>query len=162
MTGKPKTDWIAIERYWRQRFPRTEAGAEGMAVALLAKPELWRDMGWPDVVSARRQVSVGRAICDIVLDHDDKSISIIEVKNAGLSLRDYCTGIGQLHYQAIMAASDFQTYHVRKALSMPGQFPVDVALACVAAGVDMIPMPTIDEWVGMLCAVDAKTSAPCH
>ncbi|MFG1462275.1 hypothetical protein V5F77_05175 [Xanthobacter sp. DSM 24535] len=159
MADKPRTDWEAIESYWRGLYPKTEAGAERMAVAFLPKESVWREMGWPDVRSIRRQVSVGRGICDIVVTHVDGSITIIEVKNAGLGVRDYCTGIGQLAYQSIMAASDFQAYRVRKVLAMPGQFPVDVALACIAADVDMFPMPTIDEWVAMLCASEAERAA---
>lgn len=180
MTQKPKTDWEAvqrefragqlsnreiasrfgvtegavleaIERHWRRYFPKTEHGAESMAIALVRNKTLAKEMGWPEISDIERQVRIGRAICDIVLRHTDGSVTIIEVKNAGLGLRDYCTGIGQLAYQAVMAASDFQTYCVRQVLAMPGQFPVDVALACIAADVDMLPMPQIDEWVGMLC-----------
>ena len=146
MTQKPKTDWEAIEREYRAG----EAGAERMVVDLAMEPKLWAEMGWPDVKTVARQVRIGRSIVDVVLTHSDGSLTLIEVKRQGLGLRDYCTGIGQLAYQAVMAMSDFRTYSVRRVLAMPGQFPVDIAIACMFAEVDMLPMPTIDEWVGFL------------
>jgi len=139
-------DWEAIEREYRAG----EVGVERIAAAVLSRPSCWAEMGWPDVASINRQVRVGRAIVDILVRHVDGSITLVEVKRAGLHLRDYCTGIGQLAYQAVMAMSDFQTFKVRRVLAMAGQFPVDVAIVCAAEDVDMLPMCTVDEWIGFL------------
>lgn len=152
---KPKTDWEAIEREYRAG----ELGVEKMAVDLLGNHVLWREMGWPDVDRVRSQVRIGRCIADIVVMHVDNSITVIEVKRSGLQLREYCTGIGQLAYQAIMAMSDFQTYKVRRVLAMPGQFPVDVAIACMADGVDMLPMPMIEEWLSFMRQAEQDLAA---
>lgn len=146
MSTRPPIDWEAIEREYRAG----ETGAERMAVELLRQQSLWREMRWPDVASITRQARIGRSIADILLRHVDGSLTLVEVKRQGLCLRDYCTGVGQLAYQAIMAMSDFQTLKVRRVLAMPGQFPVDVAIACVAADVDMLPMPTVDQWMGFM------------
>ena len=127
-----------------------ETGVERMTVDLIRKPDLWADMGWPEISKIERQVRIGRSVADIVVHHADRSITIIEVKVAGLSLRDYCTGIGQLAYQSVMAMSDFQTFSVRRVLAMPGQFPVDVAIVCMAQNVGMLPMPSIDQWMGFI------------
>lgn len=146
MAEKRKTDWEAIA----DRYRKGEAGAELMAVELILCPSLAGAMKWPEVVSVNRQVRIGRSIADILVRHADQSITLVEVKQRGLGLRDYCTGVGQLAYQAIMAASDFQTFHVRRVLAMPGQFPVDVAIACISAGVEMLPMPEVEQWIGFI------------
>lgn len=43
-----------------------------------------------------------------------------------------------------------QTFDVRRILAMPGQFPVDVAFACIHSGVEMLPMPEIEQWIGFI------------
>lgn len=46
---------------------------------------------------------------------------------------------------------------------MPGQFPVDVAIACAAEGVDMLPLCTVPQWIGFLkSANDDSDIADCE
>lgn len=142
----PITD-LAIKLYQKKELEvGREAEVERIAVAICGKPQLWKEMGWPEVTNIRCQVQLGGSRADILIEHTDKSVTLIEVKPGGLALRDYCTGIGQLAYQAIMAVSVFQTYCVRRALCLPGPIPPDLYLASLFADIDFLPVPTPEQW----------------
>lgn len=145
---RKSADWEAIE----SRYPDSELGVERLAFSIIShRPcDIAAEMGWPPIVSIARQVRLGRGIADIVLEHSDRSVSLIEVKGFGLGLRDYCTGIGQLAYQAILAMAFYQTCSVRRVLALPGPIPVDVILACHCAEADILPLPTPAQWRGFL------------
>jgi hypothetical protein len=136
-----------------------ETGIERRAVAFCRTQKIWQLMKWPPVTSIKRQVRLGNAIADIVLLHQDGSASILEVKRAGLCLRDYCTGIGQLAYHAIMAISLFQTFDVRRILVAPWPISPDVLLACHFAGVEILPLPSEEEWQDLLKTVSEELNA---
>jgi hypothetical protein len=133
-----------------------EDGIERLALLFCDRADIAEIMGWPEVNSVMRQVRLGGGIADIVLRHVDGSVSLLEVKRAGLGLRDYCTGIGQLFYQAIMAVSVYQTTDVRMVLVTPGPVPVDVILATAKAHIDILPLPSADEWRTSLREVAAE------
>lgn len=147
MTEQATPNWDAI-------YPTTEQGLEAACKELCRSPSLWDVMAWPPVSRIRRQFRLGKAISDLLLEHEDGSITLIEVKSPGLSLRDYCTGIGQLAYQTIMAMSHFQARTVRKVLATPGPVSVDLVFACEAAGVDIMPTMTMEQWRASLVDVD--------
>lgn len=131
----------------RKRYGDDERGVEQSVIDLLRAHDLVAEMGWPDIAAIRRQQALGRAISDLVLEHTDGSITVIEVKRHGLHLRDYCTGVGQLAYQGSMAALTYGTPNVRKVLALPGPVALDVVILCEAAGVDILPTPTPDQMV---------------
>jgi hypothetical protein len=131
---------------WERMFPRTEQGLEFAIVEMLRHPALLAEMGWPPIVRVRRQVRIGQQLTDIAIEHEDGSATIIEVKQGGLSLRDYCTGIGQLIYQSLMAMSFFQTAKVRRVLATPGPISIDLQMTCIAADIDILPTMTMDQW----------------
>lgn len=139
--GKPATDWEWL-------FPRTEQGLELAIVEMLLRQPaaLCAEMGWPPIVKVRRQVRLGQQLTDITVEHDDRSVTIIEVKQRGLPLRDYCTGIGQLIYQSLLAMSYFQAHTVRRVLATPGPVSPDLVMACAAADIDILPTMTMDQW----------------
>lgn len=139
---------------WLAKYPDSEAGLEAACIELCRSQELLDVMGWPPIARTFRQYRLGRGIADILLEHADGSVTLIEVKCGGLSLRDYCTGIGQLTYQAVMAASHFQTHNVRKVLATPGPVPVDVVIACAGADIDIMPTMTAEQWRQFLREAD--------
>lgn len=127
-------------------YPDTEAGLEAACIELCRRPDLLDIMGWPPVAKMFRQFHLGRGIVDVLIQHVDQSVTVIEVKRGGLALRDYCTGIGQLSYQAIIAASFFQTNQVRRVLATPGPIAPDLVIACAGADVDILPTMTMAQW----------------
>ena len=142
---------------WEATFAADEKGIERLALVFCDRADICSVMGWPAVASVQRQVRSGREIADIVLVRDDGSVALLEVKRAGLLLRDYCTGIGQLFHQAIMAVSVYQTTDVRLVLTLPGPVPTDVILACTMAGVDILPLPAPCHFVDEFRAVAPAT-----
>lgn len=143
---------------WEALYPASERGLESMCADLCCRPSLAEEMGWLPVAAIHRQLKLGNAIADIVVEHTDGSITVIEVKQPGLSLRDYCTGIGQLMYQSIMAASHFQTTNVSRVLATPGPISVDLIFACESAGIDLLPVSTIEQWRGFLREASYKAA----
>lgn len=135
---------------WTSAYPNNESGLEAVCVELCRLPSLADCMGWPPVSSIFRQFRLGRGVADIVIEHVDGSVTVVEVKRSGQSLRDYCTGVGQLAYHAVMAMSWFQARKVRKVLATPGPVPVDVVIMCAGSDVDILPTMTVTEWIGLL------------
>lgn len=87
-------------------------------------------------------------------------VELIEVKRGGLSLRDYCQGIGQLAYQEVMAMSYFQARVVRKVLAAPGPFSPDLVFACVGADVEMLPTMTMRQWRDWCVEIETARCRP--
>lgn len=138
----------------RQGLTQTREGrVERIALVMCGSPAIWETMGWPDVTDIHNQVQLGGSRADIVLQHADRSVTLVEVKPAGLGLRDYCTGIGQLAYQSIMAMSVYQTLDIRRVLCLPGPVPSDLVLATTLTDIEFLPLPTPAEWEGLLGSV---------
>jgi hypothetical protein len=95
-----------------------------------------------------REFKIPGAFVDIVSFHADGSISVFEAKRAGLSLRDYMTGIGQLMHASVQFGMAFSitTRHVRYVLATPTATDAHVGFACLAAGIEYMPFGTIEEY----------------
>lgn len=153
---KRPIDWELIERapltraidlYRTLRAPRgSESAIERICLVMCAKAAIWREMKWPAVTDINRQVKLGATIADIILSHVDGSFTIIEVKKAGLNIREYCTGVGQLCCQVVLAMSTFKTLRVRAVLALPGPVPPDIVLACFRANIEILPLQTEERW----------------
>lgn len=137
----------------REFYPNNETGLERACVELLRVGSLHEVMGWPPIKKINRQVRMGKAIADILIEHADGTITVIEVK-APSSLRDYCTGVGQLAYQGLLAMLTYQVRDVRRVLATPGPISLDLMLTCDASGVDILPLMTVAEWHEMLAGAE--------
>ena len=128
-------------------IPDNETGLEMFAQIMVGHKWLTSEMNWPDAYRVDRQVKIGAAIADLVVFHVDGSLTIIEIKAANLPLRDYCTGIGQLAYQAGAAVIDFAKppSMIRRVLAIPNPVSEEVSLACWMAGVTVLPLPTVAQ-----------------
>jgi len=147
--GKKSVDWKRIGAQYRPRKTQCDARESiinDYAAKFAGTAALADEMGWPKASKVISQVKVGGAIVDVMIKHVDGSITIIEVKRAGLGLRDYCCGIGQLMYQVQAATLEFRTLNVRAVLALPGAPSFHLILAAMRANVEILPLPTAREW----------------
>lgn len=132
----------------------------------LASGEASKRYGWPPVVNVITEYRVGRTACDAVAFHTDGSLTVCELKRAGLSTRDCMTGIGQLVSASVQIGlallSQGARRSVRLALVIPGEPEDTVGYACVMAGIEYLPFDA--DWPAREAAIalvaEMKGEAP--
>ncbi|WP_048996405.1 hypothetical protein [Burkholderia multivorans] len=105
--------------------------------------------GLPDLVASYREYAIPRAVCDFALFHIDGSVTIVEIKRAGLQLREYLTGIGQLMHAAAqfgmaMSATARQV-PLRLVLAVPSGVETAIGNACRAANIIYMPFGSVSD-----------------
>jgi len=133
--------WLdGILRKLRQQ-PREVAAVAAIEI-LLFTGKLHGFMGWPEIARVEREVKIGGGRCDMVLTHADRSRTLIEVKADGHA-RDVVCGIGQLFmYEAGYSLPGLQ---LRKVLAVPGYGDPEVVRACAMAGVEFLPLGSLED-----------------
>lgn len=131
--------WKDAEKSFQELFVRT-----------LQYGKLAQVYEWSPVLIVHREFRIHHAICDVVSFHEDGSITVFELKRAGMQLRDYATGIGQLMHASVqfslaLAARGEQDRELRLVLAVPSGVDPDVGFACQEAGIEYMPFGTIEE-----------------
>ena len=125
------------EHAFQQRFARA-----------LASGSLARRCGWPPVIDVTTEYRLGLGACDAVAFHEDGSITLCELKRAGLSHRDCMTGVGQLISASVQLGLSLRAAGARRTvrlvLSTPGKADDAVGYACLMAGIEYLPFDS--EW----------------
>ena len=124
-----------------------EASFQCLFARSLTEPAVARIYDWPPIADIRTEYRVGCAKCDVVAFHVDGSITVFELKRAGMKLRDYMTGVGQLINASVqfgVALSRSGRHEdVRLVLAVPTGVVPDVGFACLAAGIVYMPFGEI-------------------
>lgn len=127
-----------------------ERSFQQLMLLMLKDGTLCRTYGWAPCLKVVAEMKIPGAVLDLVAYHEDGSISVFELKRAGEGLRDYMTGVGQLiHAQIQFGFSMGRTNadrQIRFCLAVPSAVDVAVGDACLYAGIDYMPMGTIDEF----------------
>lgn len=97
-----------------------------------------------DAVSVRREVKFECGFADRVVEHADRSITVVEIKPAG-SRRDHMQGLGQALMYACAAREISMSNEVRAALFVSGDSDKWVEAACKSAGAMYICVPKTIE-----------------
>jgi RecB family endonuclease NucS len=151
MAERPEIDWEAI----RQTRPglsileieSNESGLMRILKTLAQTNKLCEALDIPEgVIQFEFPVPRGRA--DIVVFHNDGTVSAIEVKGFR-DLRGVLDGIGQVIMYSVQLGYSKTTKGIRKILIAPysGEDPEALLIhsACKSAGVEFVPFGTLAE-----------------
>lgn len=104
--------------------------------------------GTPPIIDHRSEYPIPGGSVDIVLFHEDASLTAIEIKAGGLALREIMTGVGQLIHattQLSMGAARANIPAVRRCLAVFDSFNLATFQACETAGILYYPLGP-SEW----------------
>lgn len=135
-----------VDRIW----DASERSFQRLVMLMLEDGTMCRVNGWAPCIKVVAELKIPGAILDLVAYHADGSVSVLELKAGGLGLRDYMTGVGQLIHAQIqfgfVAARTSTDREVRFCLVVPSAVDVAVGDACLYAGIEYMPVGTIDEY----------------
>ncbi|MCO7556186.1 PDDEXK family nuclease [Metapseudomonas otitidis] len=138
------------------RFRSAEAGVCQLVELLLQQGVFAHAAELPAVLHWEREYPLPRGRADFVLFHADGSITVLEVKKAGDELRAIRGAIGQVMSYAVQVGYARLPTAIRMmvAADVPGADSLLMSQACAAAGVQWLPLGTMDEherpWLALM------------
>ena len=95
----------------------------------------------PEIERCSREHRLPRVIADFVLFHVDGTVTVIECKQAGLSMSSYLAGIAQAKYaeDLIKCADPSLCGKTRSFLAVPSGVEKEVGYACMLFGIEYMP-----------------------
>lgn len=149
LTGLKEADQQKPVKVEKKVWFDDEKSFQSLFVHSLNTGSLCASYELPACLYVATEVKIPGAVIDVVAYHQDGSISIFELKKAGLGLRDYMTGIGQLMHASVQFGLSLSNLGsssvVRRFLAVPHEPMPHVGFACLEARVDYIPFGTISE-----------------
>lgn len=126
--------------------PDGESGAVALLRCLLITGRLAAEWGLPPISRWEPEYRFPRGRADLVLFHDDGSVTVVEVKDAGDD-RHILSGVGQLSLYAMQVRMALPDAKVRRILAAPvdGSRSRHLLAACDLAGVVFEPLGPLAE-----------------
>lgn len=129
-------------------FPHSELAATNIIKHIMAGgyEKLERALDLPPIDIARFEFPLPCGRADLVLFHNDGTVTVIELKGPGDD-RKILAGIGQVTMYAVQIGYARTARCIRKILAAPvkGEDSEHLAEACAAAGVRFVPLGTPEE-----------------
>lgn len=137
-------------------FRHAEAGVCQLVELLLQQGVFAEAADLPAILHWEREYPLPRGRADFVLFHADGSITVLEVKKAGDEQRAILGAIGQVISYAVQVGYARLPTAIRMmvAVDMVGADSLLMSQACAAAGVQWLPLGTMEEhqrpWIALM------------
>lgn len=138
------------------RFRNAEAGVCQLVELLLQQGVFAEGADLPAILHWEREYPLPRGRADFVLFHADGSITVLEVKKAGDEQRAILGAIGQVISYAVQLGYARLPAAIRMmvAADVAGADSLLMSQACAAAGVQWLPLGTMEEhqrpWIAVM------------